>query len=102
MSIVVVLRLVVELVLFDCVVCVFVPLTLEMPRTAIMISTKQKKGHPSLLVLLLGLGAAHALVPLSLADARLVVRRRRLDVLHDGLDGAARLVPVAVHYIRSS
>ena len=49
-----------------------------------------------LLIILLG-AAAHALVPLALADARLVVRRGRLDVLHDALHGAARLVAVAVH-----
>lgn len=40
---------------------------------------------------------AHPVVELALPDARLVVRRRRLDVLQLALDGAARLIAVAVH-----
>lgn len=51
--------------------------------------------YPSLLVVLL-LSAAHALIPASLSNARLIVRRNRLDVLHDALNGGSRFVAVAV------
>ena len=48
------------------------------------------------------LAAAKALIPLPLADASLVVRRYCLNVLHHRLDGRARLVAVAVHYVLSA
>lgn len=52
------------------------------------------------LLLIVGLSAPHLLVPLALADARLVVRRASLDVQHDGLDGRSGFVAVAVHCAR--
>lgn len=46
--------------------------------------------------LLLLLAVSHALVPLALSDAGLVVRRSRLDVLHHAFDGSSGFVSVAV------
>lgn len=54
----------------------------------------------SLLVVLL-LSTSHTLIPASLSNTCLIVRRNRLDVLHDALDGGSRLVAVAVHYTLS-
>jgi hypothetical protein len=52
------------------------------------------------LFFILLLAAAHTLVPASLTDASLVVRRDSLDILHDALNGSTGLVAVAVHYDR--
>ena len=52
----------------------------------------------SLLIVLL-LPTAHTLIPASLTDTGLVMRRNRLDVLHDALNGSTCLVAVAVHYV---
>ena len=53
----------------------------------------------SLRLLLLLLAESHALVPLALSNAGLVVRRSRLDILHHAFDGSAGLVSVAVHCV---
>ena len=48
-------------------------------------------------LLLLLLAVSHALVPLALSNAGLVVRRSRLNVLHHAFDSGSGLVAVAVH-----